>query len=253
MTKNCSIWILLPTLLLASMSVPSLAQKTGLASYSAQKLPLMQESVNRINRVIEKKLGEKGKAYNVPMNDYIYVRRLYVDLTGTIPSYDQVQSFIGSKDPYKRMRLTNELLASEGFVSHSYNYFADMLRIQSNIPGENLRTDSFSYWLKDAIRTNRPYNRIVYDMISATGRMQENPAVGYHLRDIGMKLDQTSFMTKIFLSKDIACAQCHDHPFEEWTQMDFYSLASFLGEMETKETSKSSKKDPPQKNSKPPE
>lgn len=234
--------MLLMVLFLASASHSALAQAVVPATYDRQKLPIMQQSVERINRLIEKRLVEEGKTYNVPLNDYIFVRRIYVDLTGTIPSYDQVQSFVGSRDPYKRMRLINQLLASEGFVSHSYNYFADLLRIQSSIPGENLRVDAFASWLKDAIRSNKPYNRLVYDMISATGRMQENPAVGYHLRDIGMKLDHVSFMTKIFLSKDITCAQCHDHPYEEWTQMDFYSLASFLGEMETKGDSKSSGK-----------
>jgi len=235
--------VVLPLALSAAPYTFPRAQKTGgLVTYDPKKLPVMQYSVNRINRVIERKLTEKGKTYNVSMNDYIFVRRIYVDLTGTIPTYDQVQSFVSSRDPVKRKRLVNQLLASEGFVSHTYNYFADMLRIQSNVPGENLRMDAFSSWLKDAIRANRPYNRIVFDMISATGRMQENPAVGYHLRDIGMKLDHTAFMAKVFLAKDITCAQCHDHPFEEWTQMDFYTLASFLGEMETKGTSKSSGK-----------
>lgn len=207
-------------------------------SWSPQKIAIMQESVNRINRLIERALAENGKSYNVLLNDHVFIRRVYVDLTGTIPTYEQVQSFVGSRDPYKRMRLVNRLLSTEGYVSHNYNYFADMLRIQSNLPGENLRMDPFASWLKGAIRANKPYNRIVYDMISATGRIQENPAVGYHLRDAGMKLDHTSFMTKIFLAKDITCAQCHDHPFEEWTQKDFYSLAAFLGEMETKGTSK---------------
>ncbi|MFP6854269.1 MAG: DUF1549 domain-containing protein, partial [Opitutales bacterium] len=144
--------------------------------------------MNRINRAVEKGLSENKIPYNAPLNDYIFVRRLYVDLTGTIPSYDQVQSFVGSRNPYKRTRLINELISSEGFVSHNYNYFADLLRIQSTIPGEDLRMDAFSTWLKQSIRENRPYNRIVYDMISANGRMQENPAVGYHLRDAGMKL-----------------------------------------------------------------
>ncbi|MFP6901488.1 MAG: DUF1549 domain-containing protein, partial [Opitutales bacterium] len=181
-------------------------------SFNPQKLPLMQESVNRINRVIERKLAELRIPYNAPVNDHLFARRIYLDLTGTIPSYEQVESFVSSRNPYKRSLLINQLLASEGFVSHTYNYFADMLRIQSNVPGENLRMDAFSSWLKDSIRTNKPYNRLVYDMVSATGRMQENPAVGYHLRDIGMKLDHVSFMTKIFLAKDITCAQCHDHP-----------------------------------------
>ena len=194
----------------------------------------MREAVNRINLSIEQKLAENQIPYNAPLNDYLFVRRIYIDLTGTIPTYEQVISFVRNKDPFKRTRLINQLLASEGYVSHLYNYLADMLRIQSQMPGNNLRSDPFIAWLKDSIHQDKPYNLIVYEMISASGSLHENPAVGYHLRDVDMKLDHVSFMSKIFLAKDISCAQCHDHPFDEWTQMDYYSLASFLGGLETK-------------------
>lgn len=202
----------------------------------------MREAVKRINLAIESKLEEKQISYNPTLNDYLFVRRIYVDLTGTIPTYEQVNSFVRNKDPYKRTRLVNQLLASEGYVSHTYNYFADMLRIQTKMPGSNLRADPFIAWLKDSLHQDKPYNHIVYEMVSASGRLHENPAVGYHLRDVDMKLDHVSFMSKIFLAKDISCAQCHDHPFEEWTQMDYYSLAAFLGGLETKGKSQSSGK-----------
>jgi hypothetical protein len=201
---------------------------------SPQKTAIMREAVNRINLSIEQKLAEKEIPYNESLNDHLFVRRIYVDLSGTIPTYEQVTSFVRNRDPYKRTRLINQLLASEGYVSHLYNYLADLFRIQSQMPGSNLRSDPFIAWLKDSIHQDKPYNRIVYEMISASGRLHDNPAVGYHLRDIDMKLDHVSFMSKIFLAKDISCAQCHDHPFEEWTQMDYYSLASFLGGLETK-------------------
>ncbi|MBU60999.1 MAG: hypothetical protein CMI26_00700 [Opitutae bacterium] len=201
---------------------------------SPQKTAIMREAVNRINLSIEQKLAEKKIPYNESLNDFLFVRRIYVDLSGTIPTYEQVTSFVRSRDPYKRTRLINQLLASEGYVSHFYNYLADLFRIQSQMPGSNLRSDPFIAWLKDSIHQDKPYNRIVYEMISASGRLHDNPAVGYHLRDVDMKLDHVSFMSQIFLAKDISCAQCHDHPFEEWTQMDYYSLASFLGGLETK-------------------
>ena len=73
---------------------------------------------------------------------------------------------------------------------------------------------------------------MVYEMVSASGSVLENPAAGYLLRDKGMKLDHVAFMTKIFLAKDIACAQCHNHPSEDWTQRQYYAFASFLGELE---------------------
>ena len=207
-----------------------------------EKTAIMRESVKRINWAIENKLQEEKIPYNASLNDYLFVRRIYVDLTGSIPTYEQVVSFVRNKDPFKRTRLINHLLASEGYVSHTYNYFADMLRIQSKMPGANLRADPFVAWLKDSIHQDKPYNQIVFEMISASGRLHENPAVGYHLRDVDMKLDHVSFMSKIFLAKDISCAQCHDHPFDEWTQMDYYSLAAFLGGLETNGTPSRGKK-----------
>lgn len=218
---------------------------------SPQKTDLMRKAVQRINLAIEHKLSEKGQRYNEPLNDYLFVRRIYVDLTGSIPTYEQVNAFVRSRNPYKRTLLINQLLGSEGYVSHLYNYLADMLRIQTRIPGSNLRSDPFIAWLKNSLHQDKPYNLLVYEMISASGRLHENPAVGYHLRDADMKLDHVAFMSKIFLAKDIACAQCHDHPFEDWTQMDYYSLAAFLGELETKgkpgsykEDEKDMKRDP---------
>ena len=70
----------------------------------------------------------------------------------------------------------------------------------------------------------------------AQGRIWDNPAVGYHMRDNGMKLDHVSFMTKIFLGSDISCAQCHDDPFQDWTQYEYYELSAFLGDLETKKS-----------------
>ena len=226
--------LLLSALFLIAQGVSFAEQAKTAKSYDPRKLPMMQDAIERINGAVARRLTKEGIPYNVRLNDHVFLRRIYLDLAGTIPTHDQIQTFVRSGDPYKRTRLINELLASEDFVSHTYNYFADLLRIQSTVPGEAVRLDAFSYWLKDSIRQNKPYAWIVQEMISATGSIEENPAAGYHLRDTGMKLDHVSFMTKIFISKDITCAQCHDHPFEDWTQMDYYSLAAFLGEMETK-------------------
>ncbi|MFP6892749.1 MAG: DUF1549 domain-containing protein, partial [Opitutales bacterium] len=95
---------------------------------SPQKTAIMREAVNRINLSIEQKLAEKKIPYNETLNDFLFVRRIYVDLSGTIPTYEQVISFVRNRDPYKRTRLINQLLASEGYVSHLYNYLADLFR-----------------------------------------------------------------------------------------------------------------------------
>lgn len=189
-------------------------------------------SVKKINAAIDRKLSEEKLPYNSPMNDFLFARRVYVDLTGTIPTYAQLVNFANDERPRKRTYLINQLLASEGYVSHTFNYFATLLRIQSKIADKELGSELFMGWLKDSIHQDKPYNRLVYEMVSSSGSIMENPAIGYHLRDKDMKLDHVAFMTKIFLAKDIACAQCHDHPSDDWTQKQYYAFASYLGELE---------------------
>lgn len=199
---------------------------------SADKVDIMRIAVGRINQAIEKKLVENNLTYNSSLNDFLFARRVYVDLTGAIPTYEDLVTFANNENKNKRTFLVNQLLASEGYVSHNYNYFADLLRIQTKMQDRKYNTALFTGWLKDSIHQDKPYNRIVYEMISASGSVLENPAAGYLLRDKGMKLDHVAFMTKIFLAKDIACAQCHNHPSEDWTQRQYYAFASFLGELE---------------------
>ena len=199
---------------------------------SNEKVGIMRSSVKAINDRIDRVLAREKLPYNPTLNDFLFARRVYVDLTGTIPTYEQLVHFANDKRPSKRTYLINKLLASEGYVSHTFNYFADLLRIQTKMTGGESASERFSGWLKDSIHQDKPYNRLVFEMISSSGSIRENPATGYHLRDKDMKLDHVAFMTKVFLAKDIACAQCHDHPSDDWTQKQYYAFASYLGELE---------------------
>ena len=201
----------------------------------APSADLINEATSRINAAVDAGLAKNETNYNVGLNDHLFVRRVYTDLAGRIPTRDEVQRFVNSKTPDKRNHLIEKLLNSEDFVSHSYNWIADLLRIQSQIPGTKLRTDAFSFWLKQQLKSNRPFDRMVHEMVTAEGRIWDNPAAGYHLRDNGMKLDHVSYMTKSFLGTDISCAQCHDAPFHDWTQFEYYELTSFLAKMDTRE------------------
>ena len=201
----------------------------------APSADLINEATSRINAAVDAGLAKNETNYNVGLNDHLFVRRVYTDLAGRIPTRDEVQRFVNSKTPDKRNHLIEKLLNSEDFVSHTYNWIADLLRIQSQIPGTKLRTDAFSFWLKQQLKSNRPFDRMVHEMVTAEGRIWDNPAAGYHLRDNGMKLDHVSYMTKSFLGTDISCAQCHDAPFHDWTQFEYYELTSFLAKMDTRE------------------
>lgn len=208
---------------------------------SGSKTVIIGESIRKIDAAVEAGLQKHNLKYNESLNEYMFVRRIYADLAGRIPTYKELTGYLNSRHPTKRQILVSQLLNSEDYVSHNFNFFGDLLRIQSKVPGTFLRTDAFIYWLKDQIRKKKPFDDLVEEMVTAEGRIWDNPAVGYHLRDNGMKLDHVSYMTKIFLGTDISCAQCHDDPFQDWTQVEYYELSAFLADLDTQQSLKPSR------------
>ena len=113
---------------------------------SPEKAEKMRVAVGRIDAAVSGMLQSKGMTYNPSLNDHMFLRRIYVDVQGSIPSYNLAVQFLNNPSPTKRSGLISWLLGQPGHVSHLYNYFADMLRIQSEVPGTVLRTDAFSKW-----------------------------------------------------------------------------------------------------------
>ncbi|MEM7602633.1 MAG: DUF1549 domain-containing protein [Verrucomicrobiota bacterium] len=167
-----------------------------------------------------------------PLSDEQFVRRIYLDIVGRIPTYTETVSFLDDRDQNKRARLIDQLLDTEGFVSHFFNYLSDLLRIREGIGMDGLNglyAGAYADWTKDQIRQNRPWTEWVSDMLTAQGYLWDNPATGYLLTDQGMALCNLSNTFTVFAGTEITCAQCHDHPFEEVYQMDFYKMAAFFG------------------------
>lgn len=184
----------------------------------------------RIDLLVVKNLREQGLEPNPLTRDEVFVRRVYLDLIGRIPTKTEATSFFESDDPGKRRKLVASLIGSDGYVSHQFNYWADLLRARTTISGNGQSVPAglaYEQWIKQSIRENKPYDELVYELVTATGSSWENPAVGYYLRDYGMPLDNLAITTQVFLGTQVVCAQCHDHPFDEWTQMDYYHLSAF--------------------------
>ncbi|MEM7697914.1 MAG: DUF1549 domain-containing protein [Verrucomicrobiota bacterium] len=169
-------------------------------------------------------------------SDEVLVRRLYLDIAGRIPTVRETNRFVTSKDPEKAAKLIDQLIGSDAYVSHYYHYWSDLLRLKTRlVNGAQSIAAGFAYerWIKEALRENRPYDEIVFDLVSATGSTWDNPAAAYYLRDFGMPLDNLALTSQIFLGTQIVCAQCHDHPFDDFTQMDYYHLAAFTYPLQT--------------------
>jgi len=186
----------------------------------------------KIDKLIEAKLKENELSPNEEIADGVFLRRVYLDIAGRVPTIEEAEAFHSESYENKRERLIEKLLSSEGYVSDSYHLWADILRINGE-PGGTV-SSAYELWVKDALRKNMPYDEFVHSLITAEGKFWENGAVGYYFRDRGMPLDNMSNTVRVFLGTRLECAQCHDHPFDKWTQMDYFKMASFSYGMNTR-------------------
>lgn len=199
---------------------------TGLAS-AAELAPSAQ-----IDQLIDANLDEHGIAANAPIDDATFLRRVYLNIGGRIPTIEEAEAFHSSTYENKRERLIEDVLGSEAFVSNFYHFWADLLRINSELDG-GIRP-AYELWVKNSIRDNRPYDEMVRELVTAQGKFWDNGATGYYFRDRGMPLDNMSNTVRIFLGTRLECAQCHNHPFDEWTQLDYFKMAAFSYGMSSK-------------------
>ncbi|MBI1371482.1 MAG: DUF1549 domain-containing protein [Phycisphaera sp.] len=158
------------------------------------------------------------------INDQVFLRRIYLDIAGRIPTLEETLAFYRNASPNKRSKLIDDLLNSEAYTSNMFNFWADLMRVQSNMNGNG---NEYARWIKNVVRTNMPYDKMVYELVTAEGYTWENGAAGFYLRDSGMPLDNMSTTVQIFLGTSIVCAQCHDHPFDNWSQFEFYEMAAY--------------------------
>lgn len=191
------------------------------------KAPVAKRSSNQIDALLARSWKEAGVKPNPPASDEVFVRRVYLDVIGRIPTYEESKRFLDSGNPAKRAELIDELLASEGYVNHYYNFWADILRINTATAANQNVVPFYIDWVREALRTNMPYDKLVRELVTAEGQAWENGAAGYYTRDRGMPLDNMANTVRIFLGTRLECAQCHDHPFDDWTQMDFFNMAAF--------------------------
>ncbi|MCB1230915.1 MAG: DUF1549 domain-containing protein [Verrucomicrobiae bacterium] len=181
----------------------------------------------RIDALMAQFWKEKGVTPRPIADDATFVRRIYLDVAGRIPTAEEARGFLEDPAENKRTALIDELLGSEGYVNHYFNWWADLLRINSNLGGGQNIGPAYIEWVKSALRDNKPYDEIVRELVDADGGSYETGSTGYYYRDRGMPLDNMANTVRIFLGTRLECAQCHNHPFDKWTQMDFYHMAAF--------------------------
>jgi hypothetical protein len=160
-----------------------------------------------------------------PSPDAEFLRRIYLDLVGTIPNYDETEKFLNDDNPDKRAKLIDRLLADPRFATHQSDVW-DLLFFGRNPPGYDAtrKRDSFKKWLTDKFAGNVAYDQWVKDLLLAE---QEGPEL-FYVQFRNQPEEATVAVTRIFLGTQLQCARCHDHPFEKLTQRDFYGMAGFF-------------------------
>ncbi|MSR30092.1 MAG: DUF1553 domain-containing protein [Gemmataceae bacterium] len=163
--------------------------------------------------------------------DEQFIRRLAVDLTGTLPTPTEVKEFVESNNPNKRTALVDKLLNSPEYAYFFAAKWADILRVKRGGQADKMRgTFAFHGWIRDAVKSDMPYDQFAREILTATGDETETPPTVWYksLQSPEQYVDDTA---QVFLGLRLACAQCHHHPYEKWSQDDYWGLASFFGKI----------------------
>ncbi|QDU98004.1 DUF1549 and DUF1553 domain-containing protein [Lignipirellula cremea] len=189
--------------------------------------------------VIDRRIGEAWQKRKIepaaPATDEEFLRRIYLDLTGSIPTYDQALAFLDNTSPTRREQLIDQLLADPAYAVHQARQW-DMLFFGRHPPGfYSGSRDGFKDWLAKQFAQNTPYDQIVSAILKAEGNTAENGAPMYLVQYKNEPEDATEKITQTFLGVQLQCARCHDHPYENWSQLDFYGMAAFLARLEVVE------------------
>ena len=183
---------------------------------------------NYIDELVNAKLQRMKILPSELCTDAEFLRRVSLDLTGVPPVSKEVLEFLADKRPsrVKRDAKIDELLSSAGYIDHWTLKWSDLLMSNRKYIGEK-GIWAFRNWIRHAVATNRPYDEFVYDLVTANGSTFENPAANYYRIAREPKIVMEN-MTQVFMGTRFMCAQCHDHPFERWTQTQYYTLAAYF-------------------------
>jgi uncharacterized protein DUF1549/uncharacterized protein DUF1553/cytochrome c len=192
----------------------------------------LQAVAARIDQLIEQDLGKHAEEPRPFASEFVWLRRVYLDLVGRIPTSDEAKRFIGAKETEKRARLIDQLLASNGHVSHMFNYWCDLLRAKDSL-AEGVQGDFYLAWIKQSVRDNKPFDAWTRELLSPEGYGWRAPAAGYYLRDGENRAANIESTATLFLGTQISCAQCHDHPYSRWTRKEYHQFLAWTSGIKT--------------------
>lgn len=188
--------------------------------------PLAQH--NYIDQLIDAKLQKMKIQPSGLVDDAAFLRRVSLDLTGQLPAPDEVRTFVSDTTPgkLKRSKKIDQLMARPSYVDEWTMKWGDLLQSSRKFLGEK-GTYGFREWIHESLAANKPYDGWVRELITSSGSSYESPEANFYrtTRDAKATMEKT---TQVFMGTRMVCAQCHDHPFEKWTQNQYYEMAAFF-------------------------
>ena len=186
----------------------------------------VSSSTKHLDRHINAVLKREGIQPSKMSEDTEFLRRVHLDMTGRIPTPEEVLDFLKDGSSTKRQKKIETLLDSEDYLEYWTELWVNWLI------GRRSDTDSqrlgLRLWVRDALAKNMPYNQFVQELIAADGELRDNGAGNYIQRYERSPIFLTSHASRLFLGLPMQCAECHDHKTEVWSQEDFYGIAAFF-------------------------
>ncbi len=191
-------------------------------------------ALSYVDELVDEKLRQLQYLPSGLCSNEVFVRRVHLDVIGLLPTPDEARRFASDESPEKRSRLIDELLERPEFARYQAQKWGDLLRLSRKQIGA---TSVFKYsrWLSGAMSGNMTYDQFARELLTAAGSTMTHPAGNYY-RTAGDTLDAMETTAQLFLGTRIQCAKCHNHPFERWTQNDYYGLAAFFSGIERRKT-----------------
>jgi len=186
---------------------------------------------NYVDTLVNAKLRKLRIVPSELCTDEEFLRRVSLDITGTMPTMSEYDSFIADTDPQKRDKLVDALLQRKEFVDMWVMKWAELLQVRT-IANRVEKKPMLAYynWLKDRIASNTPTDKMVQELLSARGGSFSSPATNYYQTETET-LKVSGNVAQVFMGMRMQCAQCHNHPFDRWTMDDYYGFAAFFGKV----------------------
>jgi len=222
-------------------NVAVMVRYQGMVSVYIASIPLgapvvqMPAEKNFIDALVFSNLKQVGVPPSPVCDDATFLRRVSLDIAGRLPTVEEARAFLSSTDSDRRDHLIESLLSSPDYADYFANKWTAVLRNKRDDTSDITANFAFHSWVRDGLLANKPYDQMVRELLAATGTIRDNPAVAWYKRVLEPQ-QQLEDVAQLFLGVRMQCAQCHHHPFERWSQKDYYSLGAFFSRVGRKPT-----------------